>query len=332
MESQKHYAMIGAFIVLTGASFIGVSLWLAFGDISKGFRTYLAYMEESVSGLYVDAPVRYQGVEVGRVTELDLDTENPQRVRITLAIESRIRIAEDTVATLAFQGLTGIASVELSGGTNDAPRLRPGEGEEYPVLKTGPSLFTRFDTVISELIANMNRVAEGVHTLMSPDNFGNTEKILANVEIVTGTLAGQGKRLEQSARDLARMMANGAQASAQLPGLVAGLNRGTAVVQTSTPVAADLRLDLDLAELYQDFSSQPGSVHLSLRAQLLDMNRPRVLATRQFDYAVSLEAGNAASGVEALNTSLQEFLPELAKFCIDKGFYQPVDRRSRRGD
>jgi ABC-type uncharacterized transport system auxiliary subunit len=69
---------------------------------------------------------------------------------------------------------------------------------------------------------------------------------------------------------------------------------------------------------------------LSQRAQLLDMNRRQVLATQQFDYIVSVGAGNAASGVEALNTSLEEFLPELVKFCIEKGSDQHVDRRSRR--
>jgi phospholipid/cholesterol/gamma-HCH transport system substrate-binding protein len=199
MESQKHYAMIGAFIILTGASFIGVTLWLAFGDFTKGFRTYLAYMEESVSGLYVDAPVKYQGVEVGRVTALDLDADNPQRVRI----------------------------VELSGGASDAARLERGEGEEFPVLKTGPSLFTRFDTVITELIANVSRVAGDTHKLMSPDNLENTEKILLNVETLTG----------QSVEDMSRMMASGAQASAQLPGLIAGLNRSAASVQA---VAEDI--------------------------------------------------------------------------------------------
>ncbi len=237
MESQKHYAMIGAFIILTGASFIGVTLWLAFGDFTKGFRTYLAYMEESVSGLYVDAPVKYQGVEVGRVTALDLDADNPQRVRITFAVESRIRIAEDTVATLAFQGFTGIASVELSGGASDAPRLERGEAEEFPVLKTGPSLFTRFDTVITELIANVSRVAEDTHKLMSPDNLENTEKILLNVETLTGALAGKRQQMAQSVEDMSRMMASGAQASAQLPGLIAGLNRSAASVQA---VAEDI--------------------------------------------------------------------------------------------
>jgi phospholipid/cholesterol/gamma-HCH transport system substrate-binding protein len=289
MESQKHYAMVGAFIVVTGASFIGVSLWLAFGDITKGFRTYLAYMEESVSGLYVDAPVRYQGVEVGRVTELDLDTENPQRVRITLAIESRIRIAEDTLATLAFQGLTGIASVELSGGTNDAPRLKPGAGEAHPVLKTGPSLFSRFDTVISELIANMNRVAEGAHKLMSPDNLKNTEKILANVEIVTGALAGQGDQLEQSARDLARMMASGAQASAQLPSLVAGLNRGAAVVQT----------------MAEDIVATSEVVRKGVQATREDMRMLSQRALPEFE-ALLLEIRQLVGGLQQISQRMEE--------------------------
>jgi cholesterol transport system auxiliary component len=96
--------------------------------------------------------------------------------------------------------------------------------------------------------------------------------------------------------------------------------RFNAVVQPGTPVAAELRLDLELAELYQDFSSQPGTAHLSLRAQLLDMNRRLVLATQQFDYAVSFEPGNAASGVEALNALLEGFLPELDLWvCISSG-------------
>jgi phospholipid/cholesterol/gamma-HCH transport system substrate-binding protein len=61
-------------------------------------------MEESVSGLYVNAPVKFRGVEVGRVNALGLRPDNPQQVRITLAIESGVPITVDTVATLAFQG------------------------------------------------------------------------------------------------------------------------------------------------------------------------------------------------------------------------------------
>lgn len=233
MESQKHYAMIGLFIIVTGASFIGVTLWLAFGDFTKGYRTYVAYMEESVSGLYIDAPVKYQGVDVGRVTGLDLDTYNPQRVRIMLAVRPDIHISQDTVATLTFQGLTGIASVDLSGGTSGAPPLEADEGEKFPIIKTRPSLFVRFDAAVSALMTSVNRVAEDTHRLMSPENIRNVDSLLANLESLSGTLSGQRQQLAQSVTDFSRLVEGGARAAEQLPGLVAALDRSAASVRTT---------------------------------------------------------------------------------------------------
>ena len=231
MASQKHYAVIGTFVIVMGTAFIGITLWLAFGDITKDYRTYLIYMEESVSGLYVDAPVKFRGVEVGRVDALDLDPDDPRKVRITLAIEARVPINVDTVATLAFQGLTGIASVDLSGGQADSPLLQPKPGDDYPILQTGPSLFTRFDAVVSELIANLNRVAGDTHELMSAKNLDNSEKILANLESVTGALAAQRAALQSGIEDLAELLDKGGQASAQLPALLARLDQTAEAVR-----------------------------------------------------------------------------------------------------
>jgi phospholipid/cholesterol/gamma-HCH transport system substrate-binding protein len=232
MVTRRHYALIGAFVIVLGTAFIGITLWLAFGDFTRDYQTYLIYMEESVSGLYVDAPVKFRGVEVGRVNALDLRPDNPQQVRITLAIESGVPITVDTVATLAFQGLTGIASVDLSGGRADSPLLQPRPGEEYPILKTGPSLFTRFDTVVSEVIANLNLVAQDAHELMNGKNLDNAEKILANLESVTGALAVQRERLEGGVEGLAELLDNGGQASAQLPALVTRLDQTAEAVRT----------------------------------------------------------------------------------------------------
>lgn len=243
MGTRKHYALIGAFVIVLGAAFIGISLWLAFGDFTRDYRTYLIYMEESVSGLYVDAPVKFRGVEVGRVNALDLRPDNPQQVRITLAIESRVPITVDTVATLAFQGLTGIASVDLSGGHADSPLLQPKPGDQYPILKTGPSLFTRFDTVVSELIANLNLVPQDAHELMKEENLDNSEKILANLESVTGAVAVQRESLEGGVRDLAELLDKGGQVSAQLPALVTRLDQtAEAVRSTAEDVAGTSRV------------------------------------------------------------------------------------------
>lgn len=237
MSSRKHHALTGGFIILGGAAFIGMTLWLAFGDITKDYKTYLAYMEESVSGLYADAPVKFRGVEVGRVSALELDVDNPQRIKITLAIDPRVRITGDTVATLAFQGLTGIASIDLSGGTSGAPELRARDGQRYPVIRTGPSLFVRFDTVITELIGNLNRVARDLHSLMSASNRAHTEQFLANLETLTGSLADRRQTLEQSIADLSHMLARGAEASDAMPGLMANIDRTSVSV---TRMAEDI--------------------------------------------------------------------------------------------
>ena len=101
-------------------------LWLSSGGAyRKAYDTYQAYMSESVSGLSLDAPVRYRGVEVGRVRKIALAPENIEQVQLTLDIERGTPVKEDTVAVLRVQGLTGIAYVELSGGQ---PRLAAARG------------------------------------------------------------------------------------------------------------------------------------------------------------------------------------------------------------
>ena len=62
--------------------------------------------EESVAGLNLNAPVKYNGVEVGKVSDIRLDPVNPEKVRLTFAIEHGTPIKADTVAVLKTQGLT----------------------------------------------------------------------------------------------------------------------------------------------------------------------------------------------------------------------------------
>src|SRR5690606_8261315 len=72
MEPRVHYVIVGIFVLLLGSAAIGISLWLAYGDVAYATRTFRIYMTESVAGLFVDAPVRYRGVQVGRVRGLTL--------------------------------------------------------------------------------------------------------------------------------------------------------------------------------------------------------------------------------------------------------------------
>ena len=118
IETKVNYALVGAFVLALGAALVAGALWLAAGGAwQKKYDTYLAVEDESVAGLNLDAPVKYNGVDVGKVQAIHLDRINPQRVNLLFSIERGTPIKEDTIAVLKTQGLTGIAYVELNGGT-----------------------------------------------------------------------------------------------------------------------------------------------------------------------------------------------------------------------
>ncbi len=231
MEAKANYAIAGIFIILLTAAAIGIGSWLAFGDVTTAYRTYQAYMEESVSGLYVDAPVRYHGVEVGKVRGMALDPAGFERVLLTLDIEAEVPIHTDTIATLSVQGLTGIASIELTGGSPQSPLLEVLPGEAYPILQTGPSLFMRLDNALSETFTNLNQVATDLHAVLSDTQGTPIQEIVDNVHVLTRTLADRRDEIDQGLADAARMLENSARASEQLPQLLREVQTGVHSVQ-----------------------------------------------------------------------------------------------------
>ena len=109
METKVNYAFVGAFVLVLGAALVAGVLWLATGGMmQKKYAPYLAVENESVAGLNLNAPVKYNGVDVGKVEVIRLDPHNPERVILLFAIERGTPIKTDTVAILKTQGLTGI--------------------------------------------------------------------------------------------------------------------------------------------------------------------------------------------------------------------------------
>jgi phospholipid/cholesterol/gamma-HCH transport system substrate-binding protein len=110
IETEVNCTLVGAFVLVLGSAFVAVALWIASGGAwQKTVDLYQAVEDESVGGLNLNAPVKYNGVEVGKVPSIKLDAVNPQRVHLVFAIERATSIEIETVAVLKTQGLTGIA-------------------------------------------------------------------------------------------------------------------------------------------------------------------------------------------------------------------------------
>lgn len=206
MDAKINYAAVGVFVLALGAVFVASILWLAVGaGNKKDYDLYGAIIRESVAGLNIDAPVKYLGVNVGKVQKIQLDPANPQEVHLLFAIEKGTPIREDTEAVLKTQGLTGIAYVELSGSSSESLPLAVVASGQYPMIQTKPSLSARLENVLASVLAKLDRTSANVDALFE-DNRTEIKNILASTSIVMSSIASQQmdiKRFISSAANVA---------------------------------------------------------------------------------------------------------------------------------
>lgn len=218
MESRVSYAAVGVFVLLLTTALIGLGLWLGSDVTVQRYDRYSIYFRESVSGLYLNAPVKYRGVVVGRVERLELANHNPERVHVLIAVQQGTPIKTDTRAKLDPQGVTGVVHVELTGGTLEAPLLVSHDrNQPYPVIESEPSLFSRLDEALSQGLGTLNQLAGQISGFLSEQNQHNVQLTLASLAEFSSTLAANSERLEVTLQAAERLMANSAEATAELP-------------------------------------------------------------------------------------------------------------------
>jgi phospholipid/cholesterol/gamma-HCH transport system substrate-binding protein len=176
-----------------------------------------------------------------------LNQSNPEEVRLTLDIARGTPIKTDTIAVLETQGLTGLATINLTGGSREAPPLQAAPGQEYPVIKTGPSLFFRLDEAMSRLLSekgltklltDLDVLAKGASEVVDEENRARLKQTLKDLSEVAQTIAAHKDQLdrgltgaERSADNLARMTLS---LNEQVPLLLARINKSALSLQRLT--------------------------------------------------------------------------------------------------
>ena len=238
MTSKASYMLVGAFALVLGAAFIWGVLWISAGGTPQEFSRYVVYITDSVSGLNVDAPLKYRGVDVGKVEQISIDQKNPERIRLLLQVREGTPINQDTVASLEYQGLTGIANVNLSGGGGWSQPLELAPGEEYPVIRSRSSIFSSLDTTLEDLLANLIETSASLNALLNEKNRDSVGQSLENVAILTGSFAEQSQRLEAIIAHLEQTLDNSRRASDGLPQLVQEFTHSASAI---TAMADEIR-------------------------------------------------------------------------------------------
>ncbi|HAT1781792.1 TPA: MCE family protein [Legionella pneumophila] len=226
MESKTNYTIVGLIVLILTAGLLSAGLWLSVGFNQKEYTSYTVYLKESVSGLSVESPVKFNGVQVGYVKEIKLNKNDPRQVELLLNIEKSTPITTSTSATLISQGITGVTYVGLSAGSSELTPLRKMPGEPYPVIPSKPSLLNQLDAVLKEVAENVGAVSEKAQLIINEENADNVRKSLANIERITEIIADKGQTIDSSLNNLDVFVANMAKTSKQFPQLIKDLKTG----------------------------------------------------------------------------------------------------------
>ena len=161
MQRDKHYLLVGSFVILTILAIAGFSIWLLGTQDKDKYQLYRIRFAESVSGLTVGSPVKFRGVDVGNVKDMFIDPNDITYIRVDANILRTTPIKTDTVATLKLLGITGTVFIELSGSHPDSPPLALNDDENNPPeIPAEPSTIATVMDMLPQITEKISNISE----------------------------------------------------------------------------------------------------------------------------------------------------------------------------
>jgi phospholipid/cholesterol/gamma-HCH transport system substrate-binding protein len=164
----------------------------------SGYSTYEIYTEDPVSGLVIDAPIEFHGVEVGKVKTIKL--LSPRSVSILLSIDKSAPVTSASVATitsrgLATRGYTGYIYISLDDVGIDSRPLSTRPGAPYPIIPTAPSKFMTLDTTIFQVKDNVQVITDLLQSLLDKKTIASLQQSVDSLQQFTKVLAANSEKL-----------------------------------------------------------------------------------------------------------------------------------------
>ena len=180
---------LGAFMLFCG---IMVCVFLGYvlkRYLSEQYDNYYTIFDTSVNGLFVDAKVKLNGIDVGSVTQITIHEENLNEVVVSFKVHHGTPIKQGTRAGMtAGMNLTGEKQVILSGGTFSEPNVP--EGGFVPAEK---SSFDQIANQATNIASHADSVLINLNAILSNENAEHLSRAIQNFEAVTNNL----KRITQ---------------------------------------------------------------------------------------------------------------------------------------
>jgi phospholipid/cholesterol/gamma-HCH transport system substrate-binding protein len=227
METRANYVLVGSCVLAAIAAIVIFIFWMTRNELNNESDVYYTYFSGSVAGLSNGGSVRYRGVPVGTVGNVQIDPDNVERIRVTLKLQPGTPIRVDSTASLEMAGITGGSYVEISGGTQQSPPLS-GEDGQIPVIRSEDSSLQSLVADAPKLLGKLNDLADRANSALSADNIRSLSEMLQHLDGFSGSLDGMAPDVKQAVLNINQLTVD---LHKQLPQLIASLNQDGAAVK-----------------------------------------------------------------------------------------------------
>ena len=208
MENKSHAFWAGLFTIVL---LLAIAATAFLFNVDRSVRVpYDLIARTSVSGLTSDAAVRYRGLDVGKVQSIKFDQGHPGQILIRILVDTRAPITHSTFGSLGFQGVTGIAFIQLDDTGRDTRPL-PSSLHEVAQLPMRPGLLDQLQQRGDVLLRKLEKVADDVNNMLSPE--------------MADQLHGTAASLQKAADGVATLTRQIGPAAGKLPATIDQLNR-----------------------------------------------------------------------------------------------------------
>jgi phospholipid/cholesterol/gamma-HCH transport system substrate-binding protein len=215
METRANYVAVGGFVLAMVVLAFGAVLWLARGELTTQYAFYDIYFQGPVTGLREGASVDYNGVPVGTVKDVRIDPDNVALIRVTIQIDPKVAIKTDAAASVETNILSGVSYIQIVGGTQDAPLLRPEGNQRYAVIRSHRSRLASVTVRAPQLLEKLIDTAERVNDLLDEKNRRAFGESIENFRVFTSGLVDRNNDLAEitghvntAARTLSNLLEN----------------------------------------------------------------------------------------------------------------------------
>jgi phospholipid/cholesterol/gamma-HCH transport system substrate-binding protein len=297
METRAHYVAVGAFVLaVIVLGFIAV-LSLGRVEFAQELKRYYIFFKGSVTGLSKGSIVQYNGITVGRVVDVRVDPDDLEKIQVTVEIDTNlVQIKNDARAFVDANLLSGVATIQIRGGTREAKDLEPEPGHRYPVIAAGSSVFQRVSETGPQLLDRLMVAVDNLNLLLNEQNRQAVSESLQNVRTITEAFVAPSK-------EVAELVTNANATILEMKALFGHIDQSYASKGGLKDEASQALNDFDkLARNLIDTNRQ--------LQQVLQENRPGL---HEFTQATLTQVSNLVSDMQRFIAGLTRFVSSVER-------------------